>query len=53
MFSRFSKFLPHLNSSDTKLDFVQTIMSSIAQEESRSISSNIKWSVQKDLKKAK
>lgn len=43
----------NLNSSDTKLDFVLTIMSSIAQEESRSISSNIKWSVQKRFKEGK
>jgi len=43
----------NLNSSDTKLDFVLTIMSSVAQEESRSISENIKWSVKKRFKEGK
>ncbi|MBG0763099.1 recombinase family protein [Acholeplasma laidlawii] len=43
----------NLNSSDTKLDFVLTIMSSVAQEESRSISENIRWSVTKRFKEGK
>lgn len=37
----------NIYSNDTKLDFILTVMSSIAQEESRSISENIKWSLKK------
>src|SRR5690625_1738139 len=37
----------NINFDDTKLDFILTIMSSVAQEESRSISENIKWSVKR------
>lgn len=43
----------NIYSNDTKLDFLLTVMSSIAQEESRSISENIKWSVQKRFKEGK
>lgn len=38
---------------DPKIDFVLTLMSSIAQEESRSISSNIRWSVKKRFEDGK
>ncbi len=37
----------NIYSNDTKLDFILTIMSSVVQEESRSISENIKWRVKK------
>ena len=43
----------NIYSNDTKLDFLLTIMTSMAQEESRSISENIKWSVQKRFKEGK
>lgn len=43
----------NLYSSDAKIDFVLTILSSIAQEESRSISTNVKWSVEKRFKAGK
>lgn len=43
----------NINSDDSKLDFILTIMSSVAQEESRSISENIKWSVKKRFKEGK
>lgn len=37
----------NIYSSDTKVDFLLTIMSSIAQEEARNISENVKWNVKK------
>ncbi len=40
----------NIYSSDPKVDFLLTIMSSIAQEEARNISENIKWNVQKRFK---
>ncbi len=43
----------NIYSDDPKIDFFLTIMSSIAQEESRSISSNIKWSYKKRFKEGK
>lgn len=43
----------NIYSNDTKLDFILTIMSSVAQEESRSISENIKWSVKKRFEEGK
>ena len=33
----------NIYSSDTKVDFMLTIFSSIAQEEARNISENVKW----------
>ena len=39
--------------SDPKLDFLITIMSSIAQEESRSISSNVSWGYRKGFKEGR
>jgi DNA invertase Pin-like site-specific DNA recombinase len=41
----------NISSLDPKIDFMLTILSSIAQEESRSISSNVKWSYDKKFKK--
>lgn len=43
----------NLYSDDSKIDFTLTILSSIAQEESRSISSNVKWAVEKKFKQGK
>jgi site-specific DNA recombinase len=43
----------NIYSNDPKIDFVLTVLSSIAQEESRSISTNVKWSVQKRFKEGK
>lgn len=40
----------NIRSDDTKIDFVLTVLSSVAQEESRSISTNVKWSVEKKFK---
>lgn len=40
----------NIYSSDPKVDFLLTIMSSIAQEEARNISENVKWSIQKKFK---
>lgn len=40
----------NLYSSDSKVDFMLTIFSSIAQEESRNISENIKWGYRKRFK---
>jgi len=37
----------NIYSSDPKVDFLLTIMSSIAQEEARNISENVNWNVQK------
>ena len=41
----------NISSLDSKIDFMLTILSSIAQEESRSISTNVKWSYDKKFKK--
>jgi DNA invertase Pin-like site-specific DNA recombinase len=43
----------NIYSSDTKVDFMLTIFSSIAQEESRNISENIKWGFRKRFKEGK
>lgn len=43
----------NLYSSDTKIDFMLTIFSSIAQEESRNISENVKWGFRKRFKEGK
>ncbi|MBI9009322.1 MAG: recombinase family protein [Tenericutes bacterium] len=43
----------NLYSSDTKIDFMLTIFSSIAQEEARNISENVKWGFQKRFKEGK
>jgi len=43
----------NIYSSDPQIDFTLAILSSIAQEESRSISSNVKWSVEKRFKAGK
>lgn len=43
----------NMRTNDPKIDFVLTLMSSIAQEESRSISSNIRWSVKKRFEDGK
>jgi site-specific DNA recombinase len=43
----------NLYSSDSKVDFMLTIFSSIAQEESRNISENIKWGYRKRFKDGK
>jgi DNA invertase Pin-like site-specific DNA recombinase len=40
----------NLSSLDTKTDFILSILSSVAQEESRSISTNVKWAVEKRYK---
>ena len=37
----------NIYSSDTKVDFLLTIMSSIAQEEARNTSENVKWNIRK------
>jgi len=42
-----------ISSSDPKIDFILTIMSSMAQEESRSISENTKWGIQKRFQNGK
>ena len=42
-----------MSSTDPKIDFVLTIMSSMAQEESRSISENTKWGIQKRFQNGK
>lgn len=41
----------NLSSTDNKVDFLLTIFSSIAQEESRNISENIKWGYRKKYQK--
>lgn len=41
----------NLSSLDPKIDFMLTILSSIAQEESRSISTNVKWTYDKKFQK--
>lgn len=43
----------NIYSSDSKVDFMLTIFSSIAQEESRNISENIKWGFRKRFKEGK
>jgi DNA invertase Pin-like site-specific DNA recombinase len=43
----------NMSSMDPKMDFTLTIMSSIAQEESRSISENTKWGFQKRFQNGK
>lgn len=43
----------NLYSSDTKIDFMLTIFSSIAQEEARNISENVKWGIRKRFKEGK
>src|SRR3989339_194959 len=43
----------NITSVDPKIDFVLTIMSSMAQEESRSISENTKWGIQKRFQQGK
>jgi len=43
----------NLYSSDTKVDFMLTIFSSIAQEEARNISENVKWGYRKRFKEGK
>ncbi len=43
----------NIYSSDTKVDFMLTIFSSIAQEEARNISENVKWGFQKRFKEGK
>lgn len=40
----------NIRSDDTKIDFVLAILSSVAQEESRTISANVKWSIEKKFK---
>jgi len=41
----------NISSLDPKIDFMLTILSSIAQEESRAISTNVKWAYDKKFKK--
>ncbi|AUD64594.1 hypothetical protein BK011_02450 [Tenericutes bacterium MZ-XQ] len=43
----------NLSSLDPKIDFILTVMSSMAQEESRSISENTKWGIQKRFEQGK
>ncbi len=43
----------NLYSSDPKVDFMLTIFSSIAQEEARNISENVKWGIRKRFKEGK
>ena len=43
----------NIYSSDTKVDFMLTIFSSIAQEEARNISENVKWGFRKRFKEGK
>lgn len=43
----------NLYSSDPKVDFMLTIFSSIAQEESRNISENVKWGIRKRFQEGK
>ena len=43
----------NIYSDDSKIDFFLTIMSSIAQEESRNISTSIKWSYKKRFKEGR
>ncbi|MFA6377235.1 MAG: recombinase family protein [Acholeplasmataceae bacterium] len=40
----------NMYSDDSKADFTLSVLSSIAQEESRSISTNVKWSVEKKFR---
>ncbi|MCL2521324.1 MAG: recombinase family protein [Erysipelotrichales bacterium] len=41
----------NISSLDPKLDFLLTILSSVAQEESRTVSTNVKWTYEKKFKK--
>lgn len=41
----------NISSLDPKIDFMLTILSSVAQEESRAISTNVKWSYDKKFKR--
>lgn len=43
----------NLYSSDSKVDFMLTIFSSIAQEEARNISENVKWGIRKRFQEGK
>lgn len=43
----------NIYSDDSKIDFLLTVLSSFAQEESRAISTNVKWSVEKRFKQGK
>jgi DNA invertase Pin-like site-specific DNA recombinase len=43
----------NISSADPKIDFILTVMSSMAQEESRSISENTKWGIRKRFKEGK
>ena len=43
----------NISSTDPKIDFVLTVMSSMVQEESRSISENTKWGIQKRFQQGK
>ncbi len=43
----------NLDTLDTKSEFILTIMSSLAQEESQSISENVKWSIRKGFAEGK
>lgn len=43
----------NLSSLDTKIDFMLTIFSSIAQEEARNISENVKWGIRKRFQEGK
>ena len=43
----------NINSLDTKGEFVLTLMSSLAEEESKSISSNVKWGIRKKYAEGK
>lgn len=43
----------NLSSLDTKIDFMLTIFSSIAQEESRNTSENVKWGIRKRFQEGK
>ena len=43
----------NINSMDMEAEFILTIMSSIAQEESRTISENVKWGMQRSMEAGK
>ena len=48
---RFEK--EHLNSLDPKCESMMTVMSMLAQEESRSISENVRWGIQRSMQRGK
>lgn len=48
---RFEK--EHINTLDPKCEVMLTIMSSLAQEESRSISENVRWGIQRSMQRGK